>query len=157
MLPACINEPTQRRYQRETVCQLVHALLNSDIARFSPERFKDWIKEISDSFRKAGLTLAFESHNRSARFTIYDTTGGRIVFRFTAPDRLGFDDKELAGAADGIDDKARPPHSVNAGRGRLTPEVGRVGVTLVNTGIHWNRRAGVPNQKYILSFCPLGR
>jgi hypothetical protein len=94
------------QYQREIARQLVHTLLTCDIGSFDPERFKTWIKEMDACFRKAGLTLSFEPHHRSVRFTIREISGGTLAFRFTLPIRLRFDDKELVAA--GLHPLAQP-------------------------------------------------
>lgn len=81
--------------QREAVRQLLHAVLMRDMGSFTPDRFKDWIKEVDARFRKVALTLAFELRNRMVYFTIKEIRGGRTAFRFTSSTRVRFDDRDV--------------------------------------------------------------
>jgi hypothetical protein len=46
--------------QREVVSDLLRKVLVSDMGNFTPERFKDWVKNMDSQFRKMGMTLQFE-------------------------------------------------------------------------------------------------
>jgi hypothetical protein len=86
--------------QREAVRQLVHTVLMRDMATFTPDRFKDWIKDMDARFRKVALTLAFGIHSRSVHFTIKELRTGRAAFRFTSSTRVQFDDKDVVMSAE---------------------------------------------------------
>jgi hypothetical protein len=88
--------------QREAVRQLVHTVLMRDMATFSPDRFKDWIKDMDARFRKVALTLVFDINNRSVHFTIKELRTGRSAFRFTSATRVRFDDKEVIMSAEDL-------------------------------------------------------
>ena len=86
--------------QREAVRHLLHTVLMRDMGSFTPERFKEWIKEMDAKFRKVALCLAFHLHNRSVSFTIKEIRSGRTAFRFTSATRVRFDDREVVMSAD---------------------------------------------------------
>jgi hypothetical protein len=86
--------------QREAVRQLLHTVLMRDMGSFDPDRFKEWIRELDQKFRKVALTLAFEIRTRSVFFTIKEIRTGRAVFRFTSATRVRFDDKDVVMSAE---------------------------------------------------------
>ena len=86
--------------QREAVRHLLHTVLMRDMGSFTPERFKDWIKEMDAKFRKVALSLVFHIHNRSVSFTIKELRSGRTAFRFTSSTRVRFDDREVVMSTD---------------------------------------------------------
>ena len=88
--------------QREAVRHLLHTVLMRDMGSFNPDRFKDWIKDIDAKFRKVGLTLKFDLHNRSVHFSIKEVRTGRIAFRFTSATRVRFDDRDVVMASDEV-------------------------------------------------------
>src|SRR5436853_1051229 len=69
--------------QREVVNDLVRKVLICDMGSFTAERFKDWVKNLDNQFRKMGMTLQFEIRNRSVYFTIKELRTGRRSFHFT--------------------------------------------------------------------------
>ena len=81
--------------QREAVRHLLHTVLMRDMGTFTPQNFKEWIKEMDGRFRKVALTLVFQIHNRSVSFTIKEIRTGRAAFRFTSSTRVRFDDREV--------------------------------------------------------------
>ena len=85
--------------QRANIRQLVHEVLSRDMATFNADRFNRWIEEMDACFRKVGLALRFQFHNRSVLFTIKEISGGSTVFRFVSPSRVRFDYKKLSGSA----------------------------------------------------------
>ena len=86
--------------QREAVRHLLHTVLMRDMGSFTPERFKDWIKEMDQKFRKVALTLVFQIHNRSVHFTIKELRTGRSAFRFTSSSRVRFEDNDVVMSTD---------------------------------------------------------
>ena len=86
--------------QREAVRHLLHTVLMRDMGSFTPERFRDWIKEMDAKFRKVALNLVFQIHNRSVSFTIREIRTGRTAFRFTSSTRVRFDDREVIMSTD---------------------------------------------------------
>lgn len=81
--------------QREAVRQLIHVVLTRDMGTFNPARFKDWIKEIDAKFRKVGLRLAFDIHQRIVNFTIKEVRTTRTAFHFAASTHVSFDDSDV--------------------------------------------------------------
>ena len=81
--------------QRDLVRQLLHKVLVRDMATFTPERFKDWIKTMDANFRKAALTLKFRIHDRVVHFEIKEVRSGRTAFRFSASTHVTFDDSDV--------------------------------------------------------------
>ncbi len=81
--------------QREAVRQLVHLVLIRDMATFTPQQFKEWIKETDTKFRKVALTLAFRLNDRTVHFSIKELRTGRVAFQFGASTRVRFDDGEV--------------------------------------------------------------
>lgn len=88
--------------QRETVRQLLHVVLVRDMSSFTPDRFKDWIKDVDQKFRRAALTLHFAIRDRVVSFTIRELRSRRAVFQFTASTRVGFDDRDVVMSVDQI-------------------------------------------------------
>ena len=88
--------------QREAVRQLLHTVLMRDMGSFSPDRFKDWIKDMDARFRKVSMTLAFRLHDRAVEFTIKEVRTGRTAFRFTSSSRVRFDDREIVMSSDQV-------------------------------------------------------
>jgi hypothetical protein len=86
--------------QREAVRHLLHTVLMRDMGSFTPDRFKDWIKEMDAKFRKVALSLIFQLQNRSVLFTIKELRSGRTAFRFTSSSRVRFEDREVVMSAD---------------------------------------------------------
>jgi hypothetical protein len=91
--------------QREAVRNLVHLVLIRDMGTFTPDRFKDWIKDIDDRFRKVGLTLRFDIRSRTVHFTIKEIRSGRTAFSFSASTRVQFDDRDVVMS---VDDFSKP-------------------------------------------------
>jgi len=88
--------------QREAVRQLVHLVLLRDMGTFTPQRFKDWIKEMDQKFRKVGLTLGFAVNDRVVNFTIREIRTRRTVFHFSSSTRVPFDDRDVVMSVDQI-------------------------------------------------------
>jgi hypothetical protein len=92
--------------EREVIRQLVHAVLTRDMATFTPERFRDWIKATDISFRKVGLTMTFKIHDRTVQFAIKQlrggTGGGRVIYQFASSTHVKFDDNEVMPVTSGI-------------------------------------------------------
>ena len=88
--------------QREAVRHLLHAVLMRDMGTFTPERFKEWIKEMDAKFRKVALNLQFQLSNRTVNFTIKEMRSGRTAFRFSSSTRVRFDDREVVMSADDL-------------------------------------------------------
>jgi hypothetical protein len=86
--------------QREAVRNLVHTVLTRDMATFTPERFKDWVKEIDGRFLKVGLTLSFEIRTRAVHFTIKEVRSRRTAYRFTASTHVPFEDRDVVMSVD---------------------------------------------------------
>jgi hypothetical protein len=81
--------------QREAIRNLVHLVLTRDMGTFTPDRFKDWIKETDARFRKVGLTLLFEIRTRTVHFTIKEIRTSRVAFKFTASSHVPFEDRDV--------------------------------------------------------------
>ena len=81
--------------QREAIRNLVHLVLTRDMGTFTPDRFKDWIKETDARFRKVGLTLLFEIRMRVVHFTIKEIRTSRVAFKFTASSHVPFEDRDV--------------------------------------------------------------
>lgn len=86
--------------QREAVRHLLHTVLMRDMGSFTPDRFKDWIKDMDAKFRKVALCLAFHLNNRSVLFTIKEIRSGRTAFRFTSSTHVRFDDRDVVMSTD---------------------------------------------------------
>jgi hypothetical protein len=81
--------------QREVVSDLLRKVLVSDMGNFTPERFKDWVKNVDSQFRKMGLTLQFEIHDRTVHFTVKELRTGRRIYHFATSTRVRFDDGDV--------------------------------------------------------------
>jgi hypothetical protein len=81
--------------QREVVSDLVRKVLVSDMGNFNPERFKDWVKNIDTQFRKMGLALQFEIHDRTVHFTVKELRTGRRLYHFATSTRVRFDERDV--------------------------------------------------------------
>ena len=81
--------------QREVVSDLVRKVLVCDMGNFTPDRFKDWVKNLDGQFLKMGLTLRFEIHDRAVHFTVKESRSGRRVYHFTSSTRVRFDDRDV--------------------------------------------------------------
>jgi hypothetical protein len=99
-MPAGMHSFTKE--QREAVRHLLHTVLMRDMGSFTPDRFKDWIKDMDAKFRKVALTLIFQLQNRSVLFTIKELRSGRTAFRFTSSSRVRFEDREVVMSADDL-------------------------------------------------------
>jgi hypothetical protein len=88
--------------QREVVSDLVRKLLVCDMGNFTPERFKDWVKNIDTQFRKMGLALQFEIHDGTVHFTVKELRTGRRVHHFATSTRLRFDSRDVIMSCDEI-------------------------------------------------------
>ena len=97
-MPAGMHSYTKE--QREAVRHLLHTVLMRDMGTFTPDRFKDWIKEMDAKFRKVALCLVFQLQNRAVHFTIKEVLSGRTAFRFTSSTRVRFDDREVVMTTD---------------------------------------------------------
>jgi hypothetical protein len=86
--------------QREAVRQLLHIVILRDMGSFTPERFRDWIKEYDSRFRKVGLTLQFRIHDRSVHFTIKEIRAKRTVYQFTSSSRVPFEERDVPSVED---------------------------------------------------------
>jgi hypothetical protein len=81
--------------QREVVSDLVRKLLVCEMGNFTPERFKDWVKNADNQFRKMALMLQFEIRERTVYFTVKELRTGRRVYHFNTSTRVRFDDKDI--------------------------------------------------------------
>ena len=90
-----IQMHSRPKEQREAIRNLVHLVLTRDMGTFTPDRFKDWIKDTDARFRKVGLTLRFEIRSRTVHFSIKEVRTSRIAFKFSASTRVPFDDRDV--------------------------------------------------------------
>jgi hypothetical protein len=81
--------------QREVVSELVRKLLICEMGNFNPERFKDWVKNLDNQFRKMGLTLQFEIRDRTVYFTVKELRTGRRIYHFATSTQVQFDGGEV--------------------------------------------------------------
>jgi hypothetical protein len=77
--------------QREVVNDLVRKVLVCDMGSFTAERFKDWIKNLDNQFRKMGMTLQFEIRDRAVYFTMKELRTGRRIYHFASSTHVRFD------------------------------------------------------------------
>jgi hypothetical protein len=77
--------------QREVVSDLLRKVLVSDMGTFTAERFKDWVKNLDNQFRKMGMTLQFEIRDRTVYFTVKELRTGRRLYHFSTSTRVRFD------------------------------------------------------------------
>ena len=92
---AVILMHSRPKEQREAVRNLVHLVLTRDMGTFTPDQFKDWIKDVDARFRKVGLTLLFEIRSRTVHFTIKEVRSGRMAFKFAASTHVQFEDRDV--------------------------------------------------------------
>ena len=90
-----IQMHSRPKEQREAIRNLVTLVLTRDMATFTADRFKEWIKDTDARFRKVGLTLHFDIRSRTVHFTIKEIRTHRIAFKFTASSRVPFDDRDV--------------------------------------------------------------
>jgi len=81
--------------QREVVNELVRKLLVCEMGNFNPERFKDWVKNVDNQFRKMGLTLQFEIRDRTVYFSVKELRTGRRIYHFATSTQVRFDGGEV--------------------------------------------------------------
>ena len=81
--------------QREVVSDLLRKVLVSDMGTFTAERFKDWVKNLDNQFRKMGMTLQFEIRDRTVYFTVKELRSGRRIYHFSASTRVRFDGDDV--------------------------------------------------------------
>lgn len=92
---AVILMHSRPKEQREAVRNLVHVVLTRDMGTFTPDRFKDWIKDTDAKFRKVGLTLLFDIRSRAVHFTIKEVRSSRTAFKFAASTHVQFEDRDV--------------------------------------------------------------
>jgi hypothetical protein len=81
--------------QREVVRELLRSVLVADMGMFSPERFKDWIRQMDFRFGKVGLKLTFTINgSRTVHFYVKETRTKRIAFQFAASTRVRFEERD---------------------------------------------------------------
>ena len=90
-----IQMHSRPKEQREAIRNLVNLVLTRDMGTFTPERFKDWIKETDARFRKVGLMLLFEIRIRTVHFTIKEIRTSRVAFRFASSSHVQFEDRDV--------------------------------------------------------------
>lgn len=88
--------------QRETVRQLLHVVLVRDMGTFTADRFKDWIKDMDQKFRRAAMTLQFAIRDRTVTFTVRELRTRRTVFQFQSSTRVTFDDRDVIMSIDQV-------------------------------------------------------
>lgn len=88
--------------QRETVRQLLHIVLIRDMATFTPDRFKDWIKDVDQKFRKVGLTLQFAIRERVVAFSVRELRSRRAIYQFQSSTRVTFEDRDVILSVDQV-------------------------------------------------------
>ena len=81
--------------QREAVRQLVQSVILADMGNFTPERFKDWVKNMDTKFRRISLTLQFAINSRRVTFTVKELRSRRRVYHFAASTSVRFDDDDV--------------------------------------------------------------
>lgn len=92
---AMLQMHSRPKEQREAIRNLVQLVLIRDMASFTPDRFKDWIKDVDAKFRKVGLTLNFDIRSRTVHFTIKEVRTSRVAFKFMSSTRVPFDDRDV--------------------------------------------------------------
>ena len=102
-----IQMHSRPKEQREAIRNLVHLVLTRDMGSFTPERFKDWIKDTDARFRKVGLTLLFDIRLRTVHFTIKEIRTSRLAFKFSASSHVPFDDRDVVMT---VDDFSKSTH-----------------------------------------------
>jgi hypothetical protein len=100
LYPRGMGMHSYSKEQREVVRQLIHLVLIRDMGTFSAERFKDWIKETDQKFRKVALTLGFRISNRTVHFTVKEVRTRRTAFQFEASTHVQFEDRDVVSVED---------------------------------------------------------
>ena len=77
--------------QREVVSDLLRKVLVCDMGNFTAERFKDWVKNLDNQFRKMGMTLQFEIRDRAVYFTMKELRTRRRAYHFASSTHVRFD------------------------------------------------------------------
>ena len=93
--------------QREAVRQLVHLVLTRDMSTFNPDRFRIWIKETDQRFRKVGLMLKFQIRERVVYFQIKEVRSGRTLHHFDSSTRVPFEERDVVMAYDETNSMSR--------------------------------------------------
>src|SRR5438874_12855946 len=86
---------SRSKEQREAVRQLVYLVLTRDMSMFTADRFKQWIKDTDNKFRKVSLMLKFEIRDRFIYFRIKEVRNGRIIYQFESSTRVPFDERDV--------------------------------------------------------------
>jgi hypothetical protein len=97
-----IQMHSRPKEQREAIRNLVQLVLIRDMGTFTPDRFKDWVKDMDARFRKTGLTLRFEIRSRTVHFTIQEIRTRRVAFKFSASTRVQFEDRDVVMSVEDI-------------------------------------------------------
>ena len=88
--------------QRETVRQLLHTVLMRDMGTFTADRFKDWIKDTDQKFRRVAMTLQSAIRERTVSFTIRELRSRRVVFQFKSSTHVQFEDRDVVMSVDQV-------------------------------------------------------
>ena len=86
--------------QREAVRQLVYIVLTRDMSTFTPDAFRHWIKDTDQKFRRVGLTLKFEIHERVVYFSVKEIRSGRTLHHFDSSTRVPFESRDIIMSVD---------------------------------------------------------
>lgn len=95
-----IQMHSRPKEQREAIRNLVQLVLMRDMGTFTPDRFKDWIKDTDARFRKVGLTLLFDIRSRTVHFTIKEVRTSRTAYKFAASTHVQFEDRDVVMSVD---------------------------------------------------------
>jgi len=98
---------SRSKEQREAVRQLVYLVLTRDMATFTADRFKHWIKEMDGKFRKVSLMLKFQIRDRFVYFQIKEIRNGRIIYQFDSSTRVPFDERDVVMSYEELNPVAR--------------------------------------------------
>jgi hypothetical protein len=98
---------SRSKEQREAVRQLVYLVLTRDMSTFNPDRFKHWIKETDNKFRKVSLTLKFEIRDRFIYFRIKEVRNSRVIYQFESSTRVPFDERDVVFSYEELNPVAR--------------------------------------------------
>jgi len=98
---------SRSKEQREAVRQLVYLVLTRDMSTFNPERFRNWIKDTDQRFRKVGLTLKFDIRERVVYFRVKEIRTGRVVHHFDSSTRVVFDERDVVMSYEELNPLAR--------------------------------------------------
>ena len=102
-----IQMHSRPKEQREAIRNLVQLVLTRDMGSFTPDRFKDWIRDTDARFGKVGLTLQFEIRSRTVHFTIREVRTNRIAFNFAASSHVQFEDRDVVMSVEDLGKGAR--------------------------------------------------